>query len=98
AGERVRFVGEKIAVVAAETREAAEEALNAIRLEYDELPAVFDVEAALEPEAPVLHPERDTYASNLEPHPLPPEPNAASTVVVARGDVEAGFGRSARVF
>jgi CO/xanthine dehydrogenase Mo-binding subunit len=99
ASERVRFVGEKIAVVAAETRDAAEEALTAIRLEYEELPAVFDVEAALEPDAPVLHPERDTYASSFERGPLPPEPNVNSTVVVAdKGDLEAGFARSARVF
>ena len=99
ASERVRFVGEKIAVLAAETRDAAEEALNAIGLEYEELPGVFDVEAALEPDAPVLHPERDTYASGFERGPLPPEPNVNSTVVVVdKGDPEAGFARSVQVF
>src|SRR3954467_8893021 len=41
-GERVRFAGDKIAVVAAETREAAEEALASIEVEYEELPAVLD--------------------------------------------------------
>ncbi|HYU19861.1 MAG TPA: xanthine dehydrogenase family protein molybdopterin-binding subunit [Chloroflexota bacterium] len=98
AWQRVRFVGEKIAVVAAETRDAAEEALNAIRLEYEDLPGVFDIETALLPDAPALHPDRETYASGYERGPLPPEPNANSTVVVAKGEVEAGFERSARVF
>jgi CO/xanthine dehydrogenase Mo-binding subunit len=98
AGERVRFMGEKIAVVAAETRDAAEEALQAITLEYEELPGVFDVEEALLPGAPVLHPDRDSYRNNYPPGPLPAEPNLTSTVVVGKGDVEAGFARSAQVF
>src|SRR5215207_6360449 len=98
AGERVRFMGEKIAVVAAETRDAAEEALQAITLEYEELPGVFDVEEAIRPGAPVLHPDRDSYTNNYPPGPLPAEHNLSSTVVVGKGDVEAGFARSAQVF
>src|ERR671933_1301365 len=47
--ERVLFVGERVAAVAAETREAAEEAVSLIQVEYAELPAVVDVNAALAP-------------------------------------------------
>ena len=42
AWDRVLFVGERVAAVAAETREAADEAIGLIRVEYEELPAVFD--------------------------------------------------------
>ena len=59
--DRVRFVGEKIAVVAAESPDIAEEAVHAIEVEYEDLPAVCDVEDALKPGAPVIHPELKSY-------------------------------------
>jgi carbon-monoxide dehydrogenase large subunit len=52
---RVRYVGEPIAAVAAETAYAAEDALAAITIAYEELPAVIDQEAAMHEEAPRLH-------------------------------------------
>jgi len=55
ATDRVRFVGEPLALVAAETAEAAEEALRLIEVRYDEIPAVFDVSDALAHGAPRLH-------------------------------------------
>ena len=54
---RVRHVGEAIALVAAETVEQAKDALEAIQVEFDPLPAVTDPVAALEPGAPQLHAE-----------------------------------------
>jgi CO/xanthine dehydrogenase Mo-binding subunit len=54
ASERVRYKGEPIAVVVAETEEAAFEAAAKVRLDLEELPAVFDVEEALEPNAPIV--------------------------------------------
>jgi CO/xanthine dehydrogenase Mo-binding subunit len=54
AAERVRYVGEPVAVVVAETEAAAFEAAAKVRLDLEELPAVFDVEEALEPGAPVV--------------------------------------------
>ena len=57
AEDRVRFAGERVAAVAAADRDAAEEALVLIDVEYEELPAVFDSLAALEEDAPILHPE-----------------------------------------
>ena len=52
AEERVRFAGERVAAVAAEDRDAAEEALALIEVEYEELPAVFDPLQALGEDAP----------------------------------------------
>ena len=52
-----RFVGEKVAAVAAESVEIAEAALELIDVEYEELPAVFGAEEAMRPTAPIIHPE-----------------------------------------
>ncbi|MEI7761394.1 MAG: xanthine dehydrogenase family protein molybdopterin-binding subunit [Thermoleophilia bacterium] len=54
---RVRFVGEPIALVLARSRGEAEDGAELIAPDYDPLPAVSDAESALEPDAPVLHPE-----------------------------------------
>ena len=55
--EIVRFVGDEVAVVAAESETLAEDALRLIRVEYEVLPAVFDAEEALRPDAPVCTPQ-----------------------------------------
>jgi len=55
--DRARYVGEGIAVVVAEDRYLAEDALQALRVEYEPLPAVVDVEKAMEEGAPILHPK-----------------------------------------
>ena len=52
ATDRVRFVGEAVAVVVGESKAAAVDALELVDVEYDPLPAVVDPEAALEPDAP----------------------------------------------
>jgi CO/xanthine dehydrogenase Mo-binding subunit len=54
--DRVRFVGEAVAAVAAGDADTAAEAIELIDVEYEELPAVFDPEEALKPGAPILHP------------------------------------------
>src|SRR5512147_91092 len=58
ATERVRHVGEVVALVAAESREIAEEAAGLIEVDYEERPAVFDIIEAIKPDAPVLHAQR----------------------------------------
>ena len=55
AGDRVRYAGEPVAVVAAETPELARRAAKRIAVDYEVLPAVTDMEAALAPDAPRLH-------------------------------------------
>jgi len=57
AGERVRFVGEAVAAVIADDPYRAWDALDLIRVEYEPLPALVDMDAALAPGAPVLHEE-----------------------------------------
>lgn len=55
--DKVRYVGDPIALVVAETPEAAESALKMIHVDYEELPGVFSPERALEPDAPLIHKE-----------------------------------------
>ena len=54
AEDKVRYIGEPIAAILAETEDAVMEAVSQVRLELEELPAVFDVEEALKPGAPIL--------------------------------------------
>ena len=55
ATSRVRYVGHIVAAVVADTRAAAEDAAEAIEIDYNLLPAVMDVDAARNPDAPILH-------------------------------------------
>src|SRR5438046_257619 len=65
--DRVRFVGEPVAAVAALDADTAAEALDLIDVEYEALPAVFDAEEALRPEAPLLYPgPRRVIAGRLD--------------------------------
>lgn len=96
-GDVVRHVGDRVAAVAATSLDAATEAINLIEVEYEDLPAVFDPVAALEPGAPAIHPEFSSYpgATKL------PEPRPANLHAHTRydnGDVERGFAESDRVF
>ena len=76
----VRYVGEGVAAVAAETVDIARAALALIRVEYEVLPGVFDPEEALAPGAPQLH---DFAAGNLCKH-----------TRIRKGDVEAGLAQA----
>lgn len=60
--DRVRHIGEPVAVVVAEDRYIAEDALDLIRVDYEALPALVDIEAALQPGSPLLH---DAVGSNI---------------------------------
>jgi carbon-monoxide dehydrogenase large subunit len=60
--DKVRFVGEALAIVVAEDRYIAEDAADLIDVEYEDLPSVVDAVAALEPGAPLLH---DDWGDNL---------------------------------
>jgi 4-hydroxybenzoyl-CoA reductase subunit alpha len=86
ATDRVRFLGEEIAAVAATDHYIAEEALSLIQVDYEPLAAVFDPEEAMQPGAPEIH------AS----HPKVKEPliNIAGKTQSEWGDVEVGFSES----
>src|SRR5579864_8566477 len=93
--DRIRFYGEPVAAVAAETPEIAERALSLIELEYEELSGVFDAELAMSETAPVIHPERSSYTGAPQ---LPPVPNIQGYNVIEKGNVEAAFAEADHVF
>ena len=96
ARDRVRYVGEPVAAVAADTDEIAEEALNLIDVQYQELPYVTDPVQAIEPGAPVLHDNPAAYKN--APERAIDLPNVQSYGKWSNGDVDAGFQKAARVF
>ncbi|MGB5486064.1 MAG: molybdopterin-dependent oxidoreductase [Lysobacterales bacterium] len=77
-GDKVRYGGDAVAIVAADSETIADRALELIRVEYELLPAVTDAMAALRPQAPVVHESRQD--GNLLKH-----------IKVAKGDVAEGF-------
>lgn len=94
AGEVVRFVGEPVAVVAAVSKEVAEEAMDLVEVAYEELPAVFDAEEAMGPNPPaILHPDLPSYQGRgvIKVRYNPEMPNVFNHVKIRRGDVERGF-------
>ncbi len=89
---KVRHVGDRVAVVAAETPEIAREALKLIEVEYEVLPAVFDAEAAMQPGAPVIHDEPDVEGIH------DPQRNIVHHVDAEEGDAEAQWAKADHVF
>jgi len=89
--DRVRFIGDPVAAVAAQDRETAEEALRLIEVEYEELPAVFDPFEAMRPGAPILHPDFASYRRGGPAVELPDIPNLCSYRLEETGDVAQGF-------
>ncbi len=84
---KVRFVGDRVAFVAAETEEIAEQALKLIEVEYEELPPIVDPEDALKEGAPIIHDEPE-YVPFGESDPTK---NIAARIRIDIGDVEKGF-------
>ncbi len=88
--EKVRYVGDAVALVAAATEQIAEEALDLIEVEYELLPAVFDMEEALTPGAPQLYEE---FPGNVVT-PGVPFFGPKSLKEVVMGDVDEGFAQA----
>lgn len=85
---KVRFVGDRVAAVAAETPEIAEQALKLIHVDYEILPALLDPRKAMDPDAPRLHPEPESYRI------YDASRNIAAHLHAEVGDVERGFAES----
>ncbi len=77
AHDKVRHVGEALAIIVAESRYQAEDAAELVSLDLDELPAVVDPEAALRPGAPIIHERFET--------------NLIGAFSVGKGDIDAAF-------
>ena len=75
--DKARFVGDRVALVAAETVEAAEAAAKLVHVEYEDLPIVSDARAAMASDAPLVHADREN--------------NVLGHVRIRKGDVEAAF-------
>lgn len=82
----VRFAGQRIAAVVANSEAAAEEACRKIEVEYEFLPAVFDPEAAMSPNAPQLHGEKGPSSRIHDP-----QHNVVAEAHWNDGNVERGF-------
>ena len=83
----VRYVGQRVAAVVADSVAAAEEGVRRLRVEYEVLPAVIDPEQAMAPGAPAVHPELDAATARVSR----PEANVVAELHSELGDVEAGL-------
>ncbi|MGH2409647.1 MAG: xanthine dehydrogenase family protein molybdopterin-binding subunit, partial [Chloroflexota bacterium] len=79
-GDVVRFVGDKVVLVVAETVEAATEGAALVRVTYEDLPAVTDPRHALDPDAPLIHADRGT--------------NLLERLILRKGDAEAALAKA----
>lgn len=98
--DRVRYVSEPVAAVAAEDAETAEEAVSLIQVDYEELPVVAEMDRALDSDAPVLH---ENVAAAGEYHELAAfedneRSNICHTEQLEFGDILEGFAQSDRIF
>lgn len=89
---KVRYVGDRVAAVAAESEAIAAEALKLIHVEYEVLPAVFDENEAIKPGAPVIHDEDDTEGIHDAGR------NVVHHIHAEVGSVERGFAEADHVF
>jgi carbon-monoxide dehydrogenase large subunit len=89
--DKVRFIGDRVAAVAAETREAAEEAVGLIEVEYEELLAVFDPLKAMEPGAPILHDDPSAYDGAPQDIMVKDIPNVVNRLTWRKGDIDQGL-------
>ena len=84
-GERVRYVGDAVAIVAAESRDIAQQAIALIDVQYDLQPVISDPIQALQPGAPVLHTRPDLSENHR------PKGNLLKHIKVRKGDLSIGF-------
>ena len=92
--EKVRYLGEPVAAVAADTPDMAREAAMKVKVEYEELPAVFDPEEAMSPQAPLVHEDPGAYRFDWESE---RKGNLCYKLEFGDGDVERGFAASDQV-
>src|SRR3990172_7750068 len=91
---KVRFVGDRVAFVAEETSEIAEQALSLIEVEYEILPMILDSRMAMQPDAIRIHDEPE-YVNFADSN---PEKNLAAEIRIDIGDVEKGFQEADEIF
>jgi CO/xanthine dehydrogenase Mo-binding subunit len=92
ANDRVRYVGEPIVAIAAETQSALEQALQAVEVSINSSRPLITMADALEPDAPLIHPDWADYEVLVDVD-VEREGNVAWEATVLRGDVDAAFAR-----
>jgi CO/xanthine dehydrogenase Mo-binding subunit len=92
--EKVRFIGEPIAAIAADTAATAELAASLINVEYDDLPAVFHPLDALAPDAPLIHDDLGAFA---QPEGLVRYGNVCGEITLAYGDIDSAFAAADKI-
>jgi putative selenate reductase molybdopterin-binding subunit len=90
----VRYVGQRVAAVVAETEGAAEEGCRRLLVAYEILPMVLDPEAAMRPGAPTVHGDKDAAAHRI----ARPADNVVGELHAEQGDVTAGFEEAHTVY
>lgn len=95
ARERVRYAGEPVALVAATTPEIAAEAASLIQVRYEPLPVITDAEAAMQPDAMLLH---ENWAAYQAAEGLVRQGNVCCHSTLTRGDVTRGFEEADFIF
>jgi len=95
ARDKIRFIGEPIAAVAAIDEKRAEEALNLIEIELEELPPIFTFYESIAPDAPLIHENYKEYTSKI---PLKRYGNVCLHTRIKKGDVKKGFEESDEIF
>jgi CO/xanthine dehydrogenase Mo-binding subunit len=93
--DRVRYVGQPLAAVAADRPDVAEEALRRIAVEYEPLPAVYDPEEAMRPGAPLIHPDWQSYRTAGD---VLRAGNVCARSFVQTGDVDTAMAQADYVF
>ena len=96
--DRVLFIGDRVAAIAADTAAIADEAAQLVQVEYEELPSILDADAALAAGVPTLHPDAATYVFLGGTRAERPHPNVQGRAVHEHGDVDAGFRASHKVY
>ena len=101
AGEKVRYVGDVIAAVAAVDEETAEEAIGLVDCEYEDLPGTFNIDDALRENAPLVHEDLASYGLNTalarDWYPVTGT-NIAHQTVYSKGDIDLGFAEADEIF
>ena len=97
---KVRFIGEKVVAVAAETVDIAEQALMLVNVEYEPLPAVLDPLAAIHADAPLIHDPATIRAWAVRDQVVPDYPNGVSAPAwgASEQEVRQALARADRVF
>jgi CO/xanthine dehydrogenase Mo-binding subunit len=95
AREKVLYEGHAVAAIAAASKAIADEALSLIEVDYELLPHVIDVDAAMRPDAPLLFP--DMITRGIDPPPKTPS-NISKRIEYKIGDLEAGFAAADEIF